>query len=420
MKVLWIVTTPFPEAESLITGIAHNQAGSGGWLFSSAEELSKEDDICLYTLFESSLVRDATFVDGKYIKYIVLPQTKDNVIQKCIWDNVIDRVKPDVVHIHGTEKRIGLSYVKACGTNNVAVSIQGLMSGIARYYNIGLTIADIIKHRSFYERVRRCSLLDAQRFFYLNGELEKELLKSVRYVIGRTNWDKSHSLQINPSLEYFSCNESLRSCFYTDKWSYEKCIPYSIFLSQANYPVKGLHLMLKALAIVKKKNPNVILRIAGKNFIEKRTLKEKIKSNGYANIISDMIDKYNLKDNVTFTGLLTAEEMKKEYLNANVFVCPSTIENSPNSLGEAQMLGVPCIASYVGGIPDFIPDNRCGLLYRCEEYEMLADDICSQFQMSANYDNTYMRSVALARHNRENILRSLVQIYHSIYDGNEG
>ena len=58
-----------------------------------------------------------------------------------------------------------------------------------------------------------------------------------------------------------------------------------------------------------------------------------------------------LEDKVSFLGPLNAEQMKAEYLRSNVFLCPSSIENSPNSLGEAQMLGVPCVASYVGGIP---------------------------------------------------------------------
>lgn len=41
-------------------------------------------------------------------------------------------------------------------------------------------------------------------------------------------------------------------------------------------------------------------------------------------------------------------------LNANMFLLPSAIENSPNALGEAQMLGVPCVSSRVGGVEDMI------------------------------------------------------------------
>jgi glycosyltransferase involved in cell wall biosynthesis len=41
--------------------------------------------------------------------------------------------------------------------------------------------------------------------------------------------------------------------------------------------------------------------------------------------------------------------MKSEYLNCKVFVSPSPIENSPNSVWDAEILGVPTVASYVGG-----------------------------------------------------------------------
>lgn len=46
--------------------------------------------------------------------------------------------------------------------------------------------------------------------------------------------------------------------------------------------------------------------------------------------------------------------MIEQYLKAHIFVCPSSVENSPNSLGEAQLLGVPCIGSIAGGIPSML------------------------------------------------------------------
>jgi glycosyltransferase involved in cell wall biosynthesis len=39
------------------------------------------------------------------------------------------------------------------------------------------------------------------------------------------------------------------------------------------------------------------------------------------------------------------KKMITEYRNAHIFICPSSIENSPNSLGEAQLIGVPVIAA---------------------------------------------------------------------------
>ena len=55
--------------------------------------------------------------------------------------------------------------------------------------------------------------------------------------------------------------------------------------------------------------------------------------------------------------------MRQAYLEADVFLLPSQSENSPNSLGEAMLLGLPCVASNAGGIPDMLADGQEGLLY---------------------------------------------------------
>ena len=71
--------------------------------------------------------------------------------------------------------------------------------------------------------------------------------------------------------------------------------------------------------------------------------------------------------------------MKKEYLKANVYVLPSSVENSPNSLGEAMLLGVPCIASYAGGIPSMAEDKKEARLVPACDVDALASAIAGIF-----------------------------------------
>ena len=54
--------------------------------------------------------------------------------------------------------------------------------------------------------------------------------------------------------------------------------------------------------------------------------------------------------------------MRQAYLDADLFVLPSYCENSPNSLGEAMLLGMPCVAARAGGIPSMMDEGE-GLLY---------------------------------------------------------
>ena len=110
--------------------------------------------------------------------------------------------------------------------------------------------------------------------------------------------------------------------------------------------------------------------------------------------------------------------MIDQYLKSHIFLCPSSIENSSNSIGEAQLLGVPCVASYVGGTPDMITDGRTGLLYRFEEYEMLAYNICQIFKNDRIAQELSLAEIAVAtqRHDRRNNAIRMMEIYKNVIE----
>ena len=72
-----------------------------------------------------------------------------------------------------------------------------------------------------------------------------------------------------------------------------------------------------------------------------------------------LVAEYGLSNQVTFPGF--CEDVFSVLLTADVFVLPSLHESSPNALIEAMGIGMPCIASDVGGIVDLIEDNTNGL-----------------------------------------------------------
>lgn len=409
MKVLWICNILFPEAAGLLANTTGLKS-SGGWMLGMADKLVQSQDITLFVATVSDLASDLVELKGKDITYYILPSCK----YKQCWAEVKNRIRPDVVHIHGTESPWGLSYIKECGSENVAVSIQGLLSVYERYYYAGLNLVDIFKSLTLRDILKGGIIRDRRRFRN-NSSYELELIKRINHVIGRTSWDYSHAWAINPNLHYHFCNEILRTEFYSaDKWKYETCTKHTIFLSQGNYPIKGLHQVIKALPLILKHYPDTILRVAGKNLLSKGTFMDKIKYTSYSKYIENLIHSLVLKNNVFFTGPLDAEEMIHEYLSANVFICPSSIENSPNSLGEAQILGVPCISSYVGGVADMVPNSSCGILCRFEEIEMLAKQVCDVFAKEDDISNGRMIKVASARHDPNVNSSTLIDIYRSI------
>lgn len=415
MKVLWIVNIVMPEALSLLKGNSPHRI-SGGWLIGAAQELVKQQGVRLTIATVSKEVKELTRLEGEKIIYYLLPFGKGNSHinheYEAMWREVNRIEQPDVIHLHGTEFTHGLAYLEECGSDRVCVSIQGLVSA-SLYYYYGLSRHEIRRSFTPYSLLVG-GILKGYRSFIRRGEVEKEIIRRVHHILGRTSWDRERIWAINPNATYHFCGETLRPEFYTDLiWKYDDCIPHSIFVSQASYPIKGLHMLLKAMPLVLKHYPDAKIRVAGNDVACLDGGKGLIKLTNYGQIIRRIIKRLDLKDIITFTGSLDAEEMRNEYLKSNVFVCSSSIENSPNSLGEAQILGVPVIASYVGGIPDMMEGDE-EHLYRFEEIEMLAYKICQLFKKEGSIDTSCMRQAALLRHNPDTNTRDIMTVYKTI------
>ena len=132
--------------------------------------------------------------------------------------------------------------------------------------------------------------------------------------------------------------------------------------------------------------------------------------------IKYLIKKYNLIENIVFTGYLNATEMAKKLALVQVCVVPSVIENAPNSLAEAMLVGTPCIASYVGGNSEMLDGGLGGYLYRYNESAMLADRISSVFENPVEVRNksNYAKELAWKRHDPLKLENTIMNIYHEV------
>jgi glycosyltransferase involved in cell wall biosynthesis len=416
MTILWITNTLFPDICKEI-GIESPVVGS--WMFSGAIALlntNSEIKLAVAALYEGDHLKAIT-LNG--ITYFLVPSSGSNKIYnsklELYWKDIQRQFLPDLVHIHGTEYPHGLVYINACGNHNVIVSIQGLVSVYERYYYGGIKREALLKNITLRDCLRLDTIFSQKRKMQQRGALEKLMIQSVNHVIGRTSWDKAHAWAINSQTNYHFCNETLRTDFYQHVWNLHHCAKHSIFLSQAQYPIKGLQQMIKALPIILSHYPDTKVYVAGYNFVTNRGWR----LNGFGNYIRTLMKENGVTDKVIFTGVLSEKEMCNRYLASHVFVCPSSIENSPNSIGEAQLLGIPCVASFVGGISDMITNGETGLLYRFEEVEMLAAAICQIFSNDslAIKLSGKGREVAAFRHDRLINAKSLSLIYQAVYSG---
>lgn len=326
--------------------------------------------------------------------------------------------QPEVIHIWGSEYGHTLAMVNAAKREGklsaVVVSIQGLCSVYTRHYLEGLP-RQVQRGATFRDLLRRDTLLRQQEKFRLRGELEIAALRQVPHVIGRTSWDRACTQAIAPQAQYHFCNETLREPFYQDTWNYSSCRKHRVFASSCVYPIKGFHYLLEAMGEVVKTYPDATIAVPGRNFLGK-TAQEKLRSNRYEAYLAELARKYQLEDRIEFLGALSAEQMKAEYLKANVFVLPSTVENSPNSLGEAMLLGVPCVAADVGGVTDLMTPGIDGRVYPGNEPLLLAYHIRELFGMeeTAGFLGQAARTHAGGTHDPAVNRETLLQIYRQL------
>lgn len=374
MKVLW-VSNVSPCAFSGVD--AHN---IGGWLRGQYDFLMSKN-LEIFAIFPGSkCISGDGFLQFKIKRFFY---NKSKV--ESVFSDVIESFKPDLVHIHGTEMWHSSICAAICLKQNIPylVSLQGIVSEISKHVLTGLNYKEIVG-KSLRDMILGSSVIDQCKNFENLGEAEIYTVAHANAVLGRTGWDQAWTKYIACNPHYVYSAEPLRNSFYdSKKWSYGNCIKYQIFMSQAAVSIKGAHIALDAINMLKSKYPDIRLKIAGANYYEP-SIRNLLFPTNYQMKIVSKIKKYHLQDSVSFLGGLTDCEMIIEYLQANIFILPSMIENSPNSLMEAVYLGVPSAASYVGGVPSLFSAGNNVILYQSDSALMLAAAIDSTFEATSS------------------------------------
>ena len=421
IRVLWLCNAIIPQVSEKLNV---NAGTGGGWLNQLSDIFDKRDDIELCIV--------APFLQGDELAHITFGNKSEfygfpkKIHEPWIYDDSVEGVfakilaefKPDLVHIFGTEFPHTLSMVRAFNNpDKTIIHVQGIISAIAKHYTAFLP-EKVVKRYSFRDFIKRDNIEDQKHKFELRGEYEIEAIKKVRQVFHRTEWDEAVIKGINPGVCLHYAQEMMRGSFYSGTWNYEDCEKYSIFISQGNYPLKGLHIMLEALRSVKELYSGVKLYIAGDDILTVGSFKEKIRESYYSKYIRRLIMEWNLTDNVEFTGPLSEEKMKQRYIKSNVFVSASSIENSSNSVAEAMLLGVPIVSSFVGGCTSLIEHGVNGLLYQADAPYMLAYYIFEIFQNKDFAKSIGKKEVEKARmlYDKELIVENILQTYKEMLE----
>lgn len=377
MRVLWIVNIVMPQlAEKLNVQIS----SSGTWLFDIAERLARDERIefavaCVYGNKFQKIIVNRTI-------YYLLPGNGKNMLfytkkYEKMWRNIDSEFQPDIVHIHGTEYSHGLSYMRTVPERKYVISIQGILNRIKDVDYGELSFGTMLFNRTFRENTHLNGSIEMHFIHKMNACHEREMLTRAKFANCVNFWDSSLVKSINPKINIFIIDYNLRDEFYNaKKWNRQEIEEYSIFTNPGGTPLKGIHQLFKALAIVKQTYPQVKLYIPGMGNLD-GTLKI---TSGYTRYLNKLLHKLQIQDNVILLGRQSGKEMMRHMRNAHVVVVPSAIEGTSLILREAMFLGCPCIASFRGGMADYITDKHDGYLYDYQEYPYLAERIIQIFE----------------------------------------
>ena len=299
MKVLWVSNIVFPSI-ALQFGV-RNEIG-GGWMLGLLDMMKTSSKSKLSIMsFSKDAPKEIAF-NEEGISYFVIPLSQEiELILKSIRFH-LKAEKYDLIHIFGSEyitSNYLVSVAQELGLlDRTLLHIQGLVSVYAKHFSLGVPYfwAHLLMPRDF---IKNTSVNHELKDFKKRGEKEIITIKHLEHIGGRTDWDKACAHLINSKASYHHCGEILRKSFYSKQWCINNCERHSIFVSQGNYPIKGLHHAIEALAIIIKHYPLAKLYVAGYSIVKtKKDFIQRFKSTTYGYFLTRLISKYQLEKNI--------------------------------------------------------------------------------------------------------------------------
>ncbi|MDI3527898.1 MAG: hypothetical protein PWR03_2082 [Tenuifilum sp.] len=411
MRVLWFANTPCNADEYFNSELR----GTGGWLKALDIELQEhvELHIAFYSKYNAEPFRyKKTTYYPIFMKKTFLSKTYEWVTNHVIFKEhldiylkIIDHVKPDIIHVHGTENPFG--YIIEKINVPVVISIQGIITTYYHKYFTGFG-----RKYLYINNFRNKKLLGIlqnyskkYKFFYKMMIREKEILSRCKYIIGRTDWDYYTTRILAPNSKYYHVDEILRKSFYDNagKWQPHNRNKLVVFTTTGPSFYKGLETACQALWELQNIGIDVEWRFAG---IQESDL--------IVRVVKKYLGTKYYGKGIKYLGSLNEKELVEQLLDADVYVMPSHIENSPNSLCEAQMLGLPCVATHAGGTKSIL--NEGNILIQDGDPWAMAGAITNLIsKTNLNFKNKIkINEETFKRHDKNKIIKNLVDTYLQI------
>lgn len=417
MKILWFTNSPSKYDQG-----KHSYHG-GGWIESLEEIVSQQDGIELavsffhnegfqkehrgnttyYPIYKKSAKKAPliSIING----WRGVVESEEVIIPKLL--KVIDDFKPDIIHVFGTEGIF--SSIQNKINVPVVVHLQGLITPcLNAYFPPNQSRNSFVFSRNFIlKNLLGRGVFSSFKRFKQQSIREQLNLSHAKYIMGRTHWDFSVSKIYAPDAQYFHVDEVLRPLFYNQfKQEYKLKETITIVSTLSDTIYKGIDVLLKTAQLLKEqKGINFKWQVIG---LDRES-----------NLLHHNIRLLGIKPeecNIEFLGKKDPKKLISLLLQADIFIHPSYIDNSPNSVCEAQIIGLPVIACNVGGLSTLIEHNKTGVLVPSNGIYEIVSVLIDYTQQSEKYFfiGKNAREFALKRHNKEVIIDDLKKSYLQI------
>lgn len=417
IRALWFADVQTrPRLEQL--GLP-SDAGAQAWVDSLREALESREDVSLAVATPSG--QQVAPVKIGRTTYFTLPLSSPTSRAGRIvanWQHdgnaaatlaaarkLVRSYRPDLVHVHGTEGVVAAVAVSVAPTPTV-ISLQGILHECQRFYFAGRSKSDLavlpftgdfLKGRGplhGYWRMRRLA------------DRELEIMRAAQFFIGRTEWDRRVLEAVNPTATYFHGDEVMRPPFYSAIWNRVEASTCRIYSTSSSMGWKGTECLLEAASmLVREGLTDLAVRIAGVPA-----------GSALEAYYRRTAQRLHLESYVDWLGRLSAAAIASELQAADVFVYPSHMDNSPNALVEAMLVGTPIAASFTGGIPTLVRDQEEGVLFPRGDARALAHALRGLFadRLAAARLGHAARMKALRRNDPSAIAARTIEIYDEV------
>ena len=408
MRVLWFeVTVP----SAYVSG----GAPIGGWQDSLERVARTIPDMKLIIAFVSEKYSEVKEING--VVYVPI-YTQWSFFEKTIrkyWDvyvekmlpkacSIIKKYNPDLIQVFGTEWPFG----QIAAYTDIPVVIH-IMGSVVPYNNAafppGYSNIDVA-WRYLGNPKKLFALCRDERNRRNWEKWERKTWNQVKYYMGRTQWDSSLSRVMHPGRKYFHVEEALRSTFLSGKkrWHLPNNDKIRLVSTGCSTFWKGPDMMLKVAHILTKLGVDFEWNVVGVMNHSLKWLVEKKEGIRFEDC------------HISLLGFKDPEELMDILCSSTLYVHTAYIENSPNSICEAQCLGVPVVTTNVGGISTLVRDGIDGVLVPANDPWQMADSII-EVSKDKNRLECYSdsgRLLARIRHKDENIKNQLLECYNTI------